>query len=162
MRNGIDVEDLTKELSWQDFEGIVSEVFSANGFRTFRNFRFSSNKKRYEVDVVGILKPRIMLADCKHWGIRLGKPSALKTAATEQVKRGSEFCNKLQEFNKLKVEDWTVVTAIPVLITLYQERIIQNDGAMIVPIFKLNAFIEEMRNGLFDSASVKIPRVTSW
>ncbi len=63
IRKGKDIEDIAKEFSWQDFEGIVSEAFSANAFRTFRNFRFSSNKKRYEVDVIAIYKPRMILAD---------------------------------------------------------------------------------------------------
>jgi hypothetical protein len=162
VRKGIDIEDVVKEINWQDFEGIVSEAFSVNGFRSFRNFRFSSNKKRYEVDVVAISKPRIILVDCKHWGLRLGKPSALRLAATAQVNREKEFCKKLQEFDSLHVEDWAEATVIPALITLYQERVTQSDGAMIVPVFKLNSFIEEMRNGFFDSTSVKIPHLAKW
>jgi len=162
MRKGMDLEDVAKHFSWQDFEAMVSEVFSANGFRTFLNFRFSSNKRRYEIDVVAISKPRIMLVDCKHWGIRLGKSSALKAAATAQVKRSGEFCCKLQEFKALGVEEWHSAKVIPILITLYQERVTENDGVMVVPVFKLNSFIEESRNGFFDSVMVKVLHITSW
>ncbi len=54
IRKGTDIEDIAKEFSWQDFEGIVSEAFSANAFRTFRNFRFSSNNF---LNISGLARP---------------------------------------------------------------------------------------------------------
>jgi hypothetical protein len=162
MRNGVAFEDITKELEWRDFEGLVSDVFSENGFRTFRNFRFSSKKRRYEVDVVALERPRIVLVDCKHWRIRLGKASALKIAASAHLARAKEFGKKLQEFIELGVVEWNCIIIIPILVTLYQERITENGGVLVVPVFKLNSFIEELRSGYFDTIKIKVVRMDSF
>jgi hypothetical protein len=162
MKGGAGIEDLTKELNWKDFEGLVAEVFSANGFRTFRNFRFSSRKRRYEVDVIALERPRAVVVDCKHWGIRAGKNSALRAAALAHLNRTVELSGKLQEFPAMNVQDWGEVTAIPMLVTLYQERISENAGVLVVPLFKLNTFVDELRNGFFESLKVKVMTMYSW
>jgi hypothetical protein len=162
MKEGVGIEELTKELDWKDFEGIVAEVFSVNGFRTFRNFRFSSKKRRYEVDVVALERPRVVVVDCKHWGIRVGKSSALRAATLAHLNRAIEFSGKLQEFPAMNVQDWGEVTAIPILVTLYQEKIFENAGVLVVPFFKLNTFVEELRNGFFESLKAKVMTMYSW
>ncbi|MDD1775854.1 MAG: NERD domain-containing protein [Candidatus Methanomethylicus sp.] len=162
IKKGKDLEEAARDFSWQDFEAAVSEVLSANGFRIFRNFRFSSNKRRFEIDVIAISKPRIMLIDCKHWGIRLGKTSAIRSAATAQTNRSAEFSKKLAEFVDFGLEEWKDAIIIPLILTLYQEQVVENDGSVVVPFFKLNSFIEESRNGIFDFKVVKVGRITSW
>ncbi len=162
LRDGNDLESIVKEMTWQDFEGIASEIFSANGFRTFRNFRFSSKKKRYEIDVVALAPPRIILADCKHWGIRQGKSSGLRAAAGAQRRRAEEFASKMQEFGNRGIEGGGRAKIIPAVITLYQEAVIESGGAFVVPIFKLNAYIEEIRNGMCDDAETRAPRIVDW
>jgi hypothetical protein len=162
VRSRVAFEDATKDLEWRDFEGLVSDVFSENGFKTFRNFRFSSKKRRYEVDVVALERPRIVVADCKHWRIRLGKASALKVAASAHLARAVEFGNKLQEFAEMGVGGWRSITIIPTLVTLYQERITENEGVLVVPIFKLNTFVEELRSGYFDSIKTKVITMDSF
>jgi hypothetical protein len=162
MKGGVGIEELTKELDWKDFEGLVSEVFSANGFRTFRNFRFSSKKRRYEVDVIALERPRVVVVDCKHWGIRVGKSSALRAAALAHLNRTVEFSGKLQEFPAMNVHEWEEVTATPILVTLYQERIFENVGVLVVPLFKLNTFVDELRNGFFESLKAKVMTMYSW
>jgi hypothetical protein len=162
MRGGVALEEITKDLDWRDFEGFVSEVLSENGFRTFRNFRFSSKKRRYEVDVVALERPRIVIVDCKHWGIRLGKVSALKVAASAHQERTMEFGNKLQELAHIDATKWGTAKIIPILVTLYQERIVEKEGVLVVPIFKLNSFLEELRSGYFDSTTININRIDSF
>lgn len=162
MRSGGALEEITKDLDWKDFEGLVSEVFSENGFRTYRNFRFSSKKRRYEVDVVALERPRIVIVDCKHWGIRLGKVAALKVAASAHLARAIEFGNKLQEFVCADDGEWRAAKVIPILVTLYQERIVENEGVLVVPVFKLNSFVEELRSGYFDSTIIDIYRIDSF
>ena len=162
MKKGHGVEDLVKNAHWKDFEGIVSEVFSTNGFKTLRNFRFSSNKKRYEIDVIALERPYIIFADCKHWGLRIGKGSALKAASLNQLRRAKELIKKLQEFPQIDVGSWNEIKAIPLLVTLYEERICQNEGVLIVPIFRLNTFVEEMRSCYFDSISPNVVTLKNW
>ncbi len=162
LMDGKDLESIAKEMTWQDFEGIASEIFSANGYRTCRNFRFSSRKKRYEIDVVAISSPRIIVADCKHWSIRSGKSSGLRTAAEAQRVRADEFASKIQEFGRLGIQNWKKATVIPILITLYQESIIEGNGAFVVPVFKLNSYIEGIRNGLCIGTEVRASHIDNW
>ncbi len=162
LREGEGIESIVKDMTWQDFEGIVSEIFSANGFRTFRNFRFSSKKKRYEIDVVAVAPPRIMLTDCKHWSVRQGKSTGLRAAAEGQGRRAEEFASKMQEFGMLGVERWKRAAIIPVVVTLYQESVIESNGTFVVPVFKLNSYIEEVRSGLCDGKEVRARRIDEW
>lgn len=162
MRRGIPVEDLLKEFGWKDFEGVVAEIFSANGFRTFRNLRFSSRKRRYEVDVVALERPRAVVADCKHWGLRPGKGSALKAASLNQLNRAVELSKKIQELPVLGIGGWGTFCAVPILVTLHQEGITENGGVLVVPLFRLNSFVDELRSGLFDSMQTRIQTIYSW
>jgi hypothetical protein len=162
MQRGSSVEELTKELDWKDFEGLVSEIFSANGFRTFRNVRFTSNKRRFEVDVVALERPRIVAVDCKHWGLRPGKNSQLRSAAMEQLRRAVELSSKIHELPRMDVSQWGESNITPLIVTLHQEGIVESGGVLVVPVFRLNAFVDELRNGLFDSLKTKIQTLYSW
>ncbi len=153
VKAGADMEELLKGADWKDFEGLVSEIFAANGFKTFRNFRFSSKKRRYEVDVVALEKPRIVIVDCKHWSIRAGKAPALRAAASANLKRATEFGSRIQEFPRMA--DWTDVSIVPTIVTLYQEGVTEESGVFIVPVFKLPSFIEGLRSGLLDAIRVR-------
>src|SRR5512136_2453837 len=97
LRRGVSFEEATKNLGWQDFEGVVSDAFEASGFRTLRNVRFSHRKKRNEVDVVALERPRLVAVDCKHWGLRAGKGSALRAASLAQLNRAVNLGKKAQE-----------------------------------------------------------------
>jgi hypothetical protein len=162
MQGGSSVEEIAKVMDWMDFEGLVSEIFSANGFRTFRNIRFTSKKRRFEVDVVALERPRVVAADCKHWGLRLGKSSQLRSAAMDQLRRAVELSCKMQELPGMDVGEWAEVRTTPILVTLYQERIQESSGVLVVPFFQLNSFVDQLRNGMFDSMRVKIQTLYSW
>uniref|UniRef100_A0A7C3F3X1 NERD domain-containing protein n=1 Tax=Candidatus Methanomethylicus mesodigestus TaxID=1867258 RepID=A0A7C3F3X1_9CREN len=159
LRRGVSLEDAAKGLEWRAFEGVSSQIFSENGYREFRNFRFSSKKKRYEVDIVAISMPRIILADCKHWSLRAGKGSALKKAAEAQMRRALEFGSKLQEFKILGIADHDKAILIPIIITLHEEGIAFSNGVTVVPLSRLNSFIDGVSAGLLDGIKVGIPRL---
>ncbi|MDI9643944.1 MAG: restriction endonuclease [Candidatus Verstraetearchaeota archaeon] len=150
IRRGGSIEELASGLHWKDFEAFTAHIFCENGFLVKRNFRFSSNKRRYEIDVVAIEKPRVLLVDCKHWGIRPGKSNGIQRAADQQRLRREKFVAKLPLLLTSETAEWRTATTIPLLVTLFHEGISERCGTYIVPVFKLNAFIEEARCGLFD------------
>jgi hypothetical protein len=162
LHKGISMEDALKDLGWRDFEGVVSEAFEESGFRTLRNLRFTHVKKRYEIDVVAMERPRLVAIDCKHWGLRTGKSSALKTASLAQLRRAVDLGIKAQEIPGIEIGGWGEVTIIPCIVTLHEERIVENGGVLVVPLSRLNAFIEELRSGYFDSLKTKIMTMYSW
>jgi hypothetical protein len=162
LHKGVPLEEATKDLEWKDFEGVVSDAFEANGFRTIRNLRFSHEKKRYEVDVVALERPRLVAVDCKHWGLRAGKGSALRAASLAQLKRAVNLGKKAQEVPGMDMGGWGEATVVPCIVTLYEERVVENGGVLVVPISKLNSFIEELRSGYFDFLKAKIMTMYSW
>lgn len=162
LRRGVPLEEALKNLGWRDFEGVVSDAFEASGFRTLRNLRFSHNKKRYEIDVVAMERPRLVLADCKHWGLRSGKSSALKTACLAQLRRAVDLGKKAHEVPGIDIGLWGEATIVPCIVTLHEERIIENGGVLVVPLSRLNSFIEELRSGYFDSLKAKMMTMYSW
>jgi len=162
LRKGVSLEEATKDLEWKDFEGVVSDAFEANGFRTMRNLRFSHEKRRYEVDVVALERPRLVAVDCKHWGLRAGKGSALRAASLAQLKRAVNLGKKAQEVPGIDIVGWGEVTLVTCIVTLYEERVVESGGVLVVPLSKLNSFIEELRSGYFDFLRAKIMTMYSW
>lgn len=162
IKRGEAFEEILKGSGWKDFEELTSAILSESGFLTLRNFRFSSRKRRYEVDVVALENPRIVLIDCKNWKLRPGKASALKTSALRHLNRSLEFLYKLQEFKSLDLRGWGSVIIIPVLVTLYEEKIKKYENVLVVPIFKIVSFLEEVRSGLFDEIFGEVLRLEGW
>jgi len=146
---------LVEGLCWRDFEGFAAEIFSENGFAVRRNVRFSSEKKRYEIDVAAFQRPRVMLVDCKHWGVRAGKSSSIRDAAARQRQRADHFDGQLTQVFP-DASGWGRASIIPVIVTLHQEAVTEHAGVFVVPVFKLNQFIEEARCGIFDAKEVKL------
>jgi len=162
LQRGVALEEATKDLGWKDFEGVVSDAFEANGFRTIRNLRFSHDKRRYEVDVVALERPRLVAVDCKHWGLRAGKGSALRAASLAQLKRAVNLGKKAQEIPGIDIGGWGEAALVPCIVTLYEERVVENGGVLVVPLSKLNSFIEELRSGYFDFLRAKVMTMYSW
>lgn len=155
IERGIPAGEIVERLCWRDFEGFAAEIFSENGFVVLRNIRFSAERRRYEIDVVAFQRPRVVLVDCKHWGMRAGKSSGIRDAAARQLLRAQRFEGKLVQIFQDAAE-WGRASIIPVIVTLHQEAVTEHSGVFVVPVFKLNQFIEEVRCGVFDAREVKL------
>jgi hypothetical protein len=143
MLSGATLEEIAEKITWQEFEDLCLSILEENGFHTGKHFRFKDKEgKRHEIDILAT-KPLVkkhgkgaarttkhMAIDCKHWGC--GRTSALKTAAEKQKERVKAL-KQLPEFKRKKT--------IPAILTLFQENIIKRDDAWIVPVFRLNAFL---------------------
>ncbi|MBC7113277.1 MAG: restriction endonuclease [Candidatus Methanomethyliales bacterium] len=155
------MEEILRRAGWKDFEELTSDIMREAGFLTFRNFRFSSRRKRYEIDVIALENPRIILVDCKRWDLRPGKSSALRASASKHLRRSLEFLGKIQEFRSLNISNWKRVILIPIIVTLYDEGIVEYERVLIVPIFKMTSFLEEARDGIFDQITAQISNLES-
>lgn len=87
-------------------------------------------KPRMEIDVVGIRLGVAILIDCKHW--KKYSASSLTTAVKKQVERTKQYVAKTQG-----------AIAVPVIVTLYQDKVSFIERVPIVPIFQLSSFIDE-------------------
>lgn len=141
VRLGLDVEVISKPLSWRDFEELVNEYLSLSGYYVLRNLRFS--RRRYEVDVLGVdeVSGIAVVVDCKHWSPGYSKKGRLAYIAREhsaKVMRLAEECastiSKYRILSKVRV-------LTPVIVTLTDVMHGYINGSFIVPILRFNDFI---------------------
>lgn len=140
--NGEPIEDVLSRCRWQDFESAVAQIFAANGFTVVKNLRFKT-RRRWEIDVVASKNGNVLCVDCKGWGNGRHKKSALRAAAEGQIQR----TKSLERFmsrnpiaqHKLGVSSDTIF--YPVLVTLFEEDVEPDNGILVVPVWKLNSFL---------------------
>ena len=133
IENGGQIEQVSEYLDWKDFEGLVAQILEEKGFATIKNMILT--KPRMEIDVIGINHGIAMLIDCKHW--KKLSQSALNTIVKKQVKRVKHYVSKTNES-----------IAVPVIVTLYNERINFINKVPIVPVQQLSSFIDEFYGNL--------------
>ena len=133
IRNGATIEDVSEFLSWQNFEELVSRVLDENGFIVQKNLILT--KPRMEIDVVGVKLGISILIDCKHW--KRMTQSALNDIVSKQVERVKRYVEKTQS-----------TSAIPVIVTLHQEKVNFVNKVPIVPVMQLSSFLDEFYGNL--------------
>ena len=133
LKHGSPTDQLSEALDWKDFEGMAAEILSSKDFAVMRNLILT--KPRMEIDVVGVRLGVAMLIDCKHWK-RYSK-SALDLAVKKQVDRTKHYVSKTRG-----------ALAVPVIVTLYQDRVNFIDRVPIVPIFQFSSFVDEFYGNL--------------
>ena len=133
IRNGATIEDVSEFLSWQNFEGLVSRVLDENGFNVQKNLILT--KPRMEIDIVGVKLGISILIDCKHW--KRMTQSALNDIVNKQVERVKRYVEKTES-----------TSAIPVIVTLHQEKVNFVNKVPIVPVMQLSSFLDEFYGNL--------------
>ncbi|TFG04210.1 MAG: hypothetical protein EU536_05025 [Promethearchaeota archaeon] len=156
LQESIDLDEIIKTLHWRDFESFCLRVLDYHEFCTTLNLHFSINKKRYEIDVIGIRRQLILAIDAKKW--KTGRSSALKVMVRNQIDRCKALAQSLgipkirDQLNLTKDND---ISIIPMLVTskMYEIAIFQR--VPIVPFFKFNQFLTDFH--LYAEAVYKIP-----
>lgn len=128
LEKGYPIDEISITLDWKDFEGLTGEILSSKNFAVIKNMILT--KPRMEIDVIGIRLGIAILIDCKHW--KRYSSSALKTAVKKQIERTKHY-----------VEKTPGGMAVPVIVTLYQDKINFIENVPIVPIFQFTSFIDE-------------------
>ena len=128
LERGFPIDEISVALDWRDFEGLTAEILSEKNFAVLKNMMLT--KPRMEIDVVGIRLGIAILIDCKHW--KRYSTSALSTAVKKQIERTKQYVAKTPG-----------AIAVPVIVTLYQDKIDFIENVPIVPIFQFGSFIDE-------------------
>ncbi|MFQ6134307.1 MAG: restriction endonuclease [Nitrososphaerales archaeon] len=134
VKMGCSLEEVSKQIEWRDFEDIVSEMLSADGYTVRRNFRLK--KPRVEIDVLAFKNKICLAIDCKHWKRTVGA-STMKRLVERQVERAEHLAKSGEEF-KPRLQH-----IYPVIATLYEEDVKMIDRVSIVPITKFTGFLRE-------------------
>jgi len=151
---GANPKTVCKPLGWDEFEDFAEFSLKAGGYRTFKHFRFKSDKRRYEIDIIALKQPFMLSIDCKHWK-RSWLRAATSKIVTSQLDRTNAFCSSLsQHVTKLTIETWKEITIVPVIVTLSETPFKICEGTPVVPITSLQDFL----NGpyLYDASITKI------
>ena len=128
LQNGFPLDEISIALDWRDFEGLTAEILSSKNFAIIKNLMLT--KPRMEIDVVGIRLGIAILIDCKHW--KQYSSSSLTSAVQKQIERTKQYIAKTAGS-----------MAVPVIVTLYRDKIDFIDKVPIVPIFQFSSFIDE-------------------
>lgn len=141
LHSGKTIEEIIADFDWKEFESLVAEIFSANGFFVKKNLRFKTNR-RYEIDVLAVNKEVAFAVDCKEWGRGRYKTSGLRISTENQVMR-AENLKKFLKNNpiarkRLKIENQEI---LPILVTWLQEDLQKHNNSLIIPVWKLNNFL---------------------
>ena len=127
-----DLEIVSEEVIWQNFERLAAFIFEKNDFRVTVNTVKTSHKKRRQYDVIARKSKQTYLVECKKWAGNRYRLSALKKAVEQHNERTTFY-------NTITSED-----AVPLLVTLVEEEIRLYEGVPLVPVLKLNSFIHEL------------------
>jgi len=128
LEQGCPIDEISVALEWRDFEGLTAEILSEKNFAVIKNMMLTN--PRMEIDVVGIRLGIAILIDCKHW--KRYSSSALSTAVKKQIERTKQYVAKTPG-----------ALAVPVIVTLYQDKIDFIENVPIVPIFQFASFVDE-------------------
>ncbi len=131
---GCDVEQVSKQLSWKDFEKLASQVLTSFGYKTQTNVRFT--KPRMEIDVVGVSSGFALVIDCKHW--ERNNLSSISDHSRKQAARAK----------RLIQSDKKISQAVPVMLTLHAESVRFVSGIPVVPIFRFRSFVMDVKGFL--------------
>ena len=139
IENGFPLDEIAVALNWKDFEGLTAEILESKNFAVIKNLILT--KPRMEIDVIGIRLGIAMLIDCKHW--KRYSSSSLTEAVKKQVARTKHYISKTPG-----------AMAVPVIVTLYQDKIDFIDRVPIVPIFQFSSFVDDFYGNLEEMKTV--------
>ena len=134
IRLGCDIEQISKKLTWKDFESLASKILKLYGYKTVINLIFS--KPRMEIDVLGVNSEFAIAVDCKHW--KNGSLPNLSMHAKRQRERTKILLEK----------KGNIFSAIPIILTLHCIIVRFIDGIPIVPITEFRSFLHSLEDNL--------------
>ncbi len=140
LEKGLPIDEISVALDWRDFEGLTGEILALKDFTVIKNMILA--KPRMEIDVIGIRLGIVILIDCKHW--RRYSTSSLTTAVKKQIERTRHYVEKTPR-----------VVAVPVIVTLYQDKVDFIERVPIVPIFQFSSFIDEFYGNIEQMRTIK-------
>jgi hypothetical protein len=129
-----DLETVSEESVWQNFERLAGFIFEKNEFAVNVNTVKTQNRKRRQYDVIARKRDRTILVECKKWAGSRYRLSALKRAVLQHKERTAFYETIMHE------------DAVPVIVTLIEEEILVYEGVPIVPVLRLDSFISELDN----------------
>jgi len=141
---GVDIEQLSNLLCWQEFEEITAFALQNYGYTVMNNIHFKNTERKFEIDVVGCKKPLVLCIDCKHWQHAITS-SALRRIVEAQIERTKSFADSLPT-PKLNFEctQWGNAKFFPIILALWPSAFKFYYEVPIVPVLQLQDFLNQL------------------
>ena len=140
LEKGFPIDEISVALDWKDFEGLTATILASKDFAVIKNMILT--KPRMEIDVIGIRLGIAILIDCKHW--KRYNTSSLTTAVRKQIERTKHYVAKTPG-----------AISVPVIVTLYRDKVDFIESVPIVPIFQFSSFIDEFYGNIDQMKTIK-------
>lgn len=141
-KEGLEFEKVIRELSWQEFELLTTYVGEEFGYEAMTGLNFSTNERKYQIDVILKRRPYVFFIDCKHLG-GTGKKSVLKKAVKEQNLRVEAVIHEIAPLQEeLQLQSWREAVFIPMVVTWLDEALFFFNRVPVVPFSKLRSFFQ--------------------
>jgi len=138
---GADPERVARELRWQEFENLASQILRREGYATANHFVFKHSGRKYEIDVLGAKEPTVLCIDCKHWH-HGSVPSKIAAAARNQLIRTQSLSEVFHSYGKKHhIVGWQSVQLLPIVLTLADLSSNVVDGVPVVSAFRWRDFL---------------------
>ena len=134
IKMGCDIEQISKKLTWKDFEALTSKILRLSGYKTAIHVTFL--KPRMEIDVIGLKSQFAITVDCKHW--KYGSISVLSFCTKRQIERTKNLLRNRSDIS----------SAIPIILTLHSTKVRFINGTPIVPITEFISFLDGLEDNL--------------
>jgi len=136
MKGGASIQEVSRDLSWKNFEDFVSYILTLNGYETVTRHRVG---RRAEIDIISWNNNLALIIDCKHW--KKTSKSSLSSIVSKQIQR-SKLLIETNYFKGTRME------LIPTIVTLVEEEGQLYSGVPIVPVQKFDTFLRELDGNL--------------
>ena len=128
---GEEIEKVSRNLTWRDFERFCSGVLEARGYRVRQNVIL--RKPRAQIDVFGLSNGISLAVDCKHWSRPPGYAGLAKQVGAQKA-RAKRLRDSLDEIGPIAI----------VILVLVESGARFVDGGAVVPVFALGDFLDNV------------------
>jgi hypothetical protein len=129
-RLGLDIDRIAESLDWKDFEDLCAAAMVAAGYRVTKNVRL--RKPTRQIDIVAESTDFALVVDCKHWRRSVGA-AGIGPVALAQAERASLLERSLPG-----------KAALPVILTMVDNRVRFVRGVAVVPVVALRDFLSSV------------------
>lgn len=131
LRLNFQVEQVSRLLSWREFEHLAASLFRAAGFEVMENVFLT--RPRAQIDVVASGASLVLCVDCKHYRKEQG-PAVLDRFALAQLRRSDYF--------KKSTQDSRPVASVILSMSEPEGKFVR--GVAIVPVRTLRSFLNSL------------------
>jgi hypothetical protein len=161
IKAGADLQQVSKNLGWLEFEEFAAHIFEENGFKVLRRFRFQAEGRRWEIDVLAFRYPHIICAECKHYTRGIGNSLARGIIETH-LEKTEVFSKHLEVLSKkIGVHRWKEAVISPMTLTLSPTKMKVYRRVPSVSVFSLPDYLNEFQGQLERIAFFKV-KIPEW